>query len=77
MPAAPSSQIALPARYRVLRHIANGGMAAVCAAADELLGRAVAIKVLAAALAADDSRRASASRARPEPPRASATTPTS
>jgi serine/threonine-protein kinase len=47
----------LPERYRVLRHIANGGMAAVYAAADEVLGREVAIKVLSPALAADDSAR--------------------
>ena len=39
-------RIALPARYRVVRHIANGGMASVWAAEDELLGRLVAVKVL-------------------------------
>jgi hypothetical protein len=55
----PSKQLQsdLPARYRVLRHIAHGGMAAVYAAADEVLGRDVAIKVLSPALAADDSAR--------------------
>jgi serine/threonine protein kinase len=48
----PSSvQIPLPSRYRLGGHIANGGMAAVWAADDELLGRPVAIKVLAAHLA--------------------------
>src|SRR5918992_5793412 len=39
--------IALPDRYRVLRRIATGGMATVWAAQDEVLGREVAVKVLA------------------------------
>src|SRR5918998_4921455 len=39
--------IALPERYRVLRRIATGGMATVWAAQDEVLGREVAVKVLA------------------------------
>jgi serine/threonine-protein kinase len=47
-------RIALPARYRVLRHIANGGMASVWAAEDELLGRLVAVKVLSPAYAQDE-----------------------
>jgi serine/threonine-protein kinase len=47
-------RIALPSRYRVIRHIADGGMASVWAAQDELLGRIVAVKVLAPAYAADD-----------------------
>jgi eukaryotic-like serine/threonine-protein kinase len=47
-------RIALPSRYRVVRHIADGGMAAVWAAQDELLGRLVAVKVLSPAYAADD-----------------------
>jgi serine/threonine protein kinase len=47
-------RIALPARYRVIRHIADGGMAAVWAAQDELLGRLVAVKVLAPAYASDE-----------------------
>lgn len=51
-------RIELPPRYRVLRHVATGGMASVYAAADEVLGREVAVKVLAAALGADDSSRA-------------------
>ncbi len=46
--------IALPARYRVVRHIANGGMASVWAAEDELLGRLVAVKVLSPAYAQDE-----------------------
>ena len=50
-------RIDLPARYRVLRHIATGGMASVYAAEDELLGREVAVKVLAEALGADDDAR--------------------
>jgi hypothetical protein len=47
-------RIALPARYRVVRHIANGGMASVWLAEDELLGRLVAVKVLAAGYAEDE-----------------------
>jgi eukaryotic-like serine/threonine-protein kinase len=47
-------RIALPSRYRVARHIADGGMASVWAARDELLGRVVAVKVLSPAYAADD-----------------------
>ena len=49
--------IELPERYRPLRHIANGGMAAVWAAEDCLLGREVAIKVLAAHLAENERAR--------------------
>jgi serine/threonine-protein kinase len=47
-------RIALPTRYRVVRHIANGGMASVWLAEDELLGRLVAVKVLAAGYAEDE-----------------------
>src|SRR3954454_12523489 len=55
----PSSEvrIQLPDRYRVVRHIANGGMAAVWAAEDALLGRLVAVKVLAPGFAADPAAR--------------------
>jgi eukaryotic-like serine/threonine-protein kinase len=47
-------RIALPTRYRVVRHIANGGMASVWLAEDELLGRLVAVKVLSPGLAQDE-----------------------
>ena len=42
-------------RYRVVRHLARGGMAEVYLGRDELLDRPVAIKVLVSELAADDS----------------------
>src|SRR3712207_5647070 len=50
-------RIDLPERYRVVRHVANGGMASVWAAEDSLLGRLVAVKVLAPHVAADASSR--------------------
>ncbi|MGZ4269080.1 MAG: protein kinase domain-containing protein [Solirubrobacteraceae bacterium] len=53
MPATQAS-VSLPSRYRVVRHIANGGMAGVWAAEDELLGRLVAVKVLSPAFASDE-----------------------
>ncbi|MEY2516372.1 MAG: eukaryotic-like serine/threonine-protein kinase [bacterium] len=53
-----ASQIQLPERYRVARHIASGGMASVWEAEDLLLGRVVAVKVLAAQYAADPGARA-------------------
>ena len=53
-----ASQIELPERYRVARHIASGGMASVWEAEDLLLGRTVAVKVLGAQFAADPSARA-------------------
>ncbi len=43
----------LPARYRLRRHIATGGMASVWCAEDLVLGRTVAIKVLAERFAHD------------------------
>jgi eukaryotic-like serine/threonine-protein kinase len=57
MPPVTQGRIALPDRYRVVGHIANGGMASVWAAEDELLGRLVAVKVLAPGYAADASAR--------------------
>jgi serine/threonine-protein kinase len=54
---AVSQQVELPPRYRVVRHIANGGMATVWAAEDSLLERLVAVKVLAPGYAADPAAR--------------------
>ena len=51
---ATEHRISLPNRYRVLRHVASGGMASVWAAQDELLDRLVAVKVLAPAYAEDE-----------------------
>jgi len=47
----------LPARYRVIRHVANGGMASVWEAHDDLLDRAVAVKLLAPHLSEDERAR--------------------
>jgi serine/threonine-protein kinase len=52
---ATKPRISLPARYRVIGHVANGGMASVWAAEDELLSRTVAVKILSAGFAADPS----------------------
>ncbi|MGH2949364.1 MAG: serine/threonine-protein kinase, partial [Solirubrobacteraceae bacterium] len=57
MPPVSAARISLPDRYRVVRHIANGGMASVWEAHDELLGRPVAVKVLASHLSEDDRAR--------------------
>lgn len=43
----------LPERYEIRRHIASGGMASVWCAEDQVLGRTVAIKVLAERFAHD------------------------
>src|SRR3954447_259608 len=52
-----SQQVDLPPRYRVVRHIANGGMATVWAAEDSLLERLVAVKGLAPGYAVDEAAR--------------------
>ena len=57
MPPASTARITLPDRYRIVRHIANGGMAGVWEATDQLLGRSVAVKVLASHLSEDDRAR--------------------
>src|SRR5947208_15177589 len=46
--------VRLPERYRVTRRIGSGGMATVYACEDQVLGRLVAVKVLAPAFAADE-----------------------
>src|SRR3954464_13418403 len=51
---ATTHSISLPERYRVTRRIAAGGMATVYACEDQVLGRLVAVKVLAPQFAADD-----------------------
>ena len=58
VPPVSAARIRLPDRYKVVRHIANGGMAGVWEAHDELLDRAVAVKVLAQHLSEDDRARA-------------------
>src|SRR4051812_44012810 len=57
VPPLSTSRISLPDRYRVVRHVANGGMASVWEAHDELLDRPVAVKVLASHLGEDESAR--------------------
>jgi serine/threonine-protein kinase len=52
-----TARITLPDRYRIVRHIANGGMASVWEAHDELLNRRVAVKVLATHLGEDERAR--------------------
>jgi serine/threonine-protein kinase len=52
-PAEPAPPFSLPDRYRVKRHLANGGMASVWCAEDQQLDRSVAIKVLAQRFAHD------------------------
>jgi eukaryotic-like serine/threonine-protein kinase len=48
-------RVNLPERYRVIGHIASGGMASVWEAEDVVLGRTVAVKVLSAGFAAETS----------------------
>src|SRR3954470_14802459 len=57
MPSVTPDRISLPDRYRVVRHIANGGMAGVWEAHDELLDRSVAVKLLATHLSEDERAR--------------------
>jgi serine/threonine protein kinase len=52
MPPTPQT-IRLPDRYRVVRHLANGGMASVWLVEDRVLGRPVAVKVLADQIVGD------------------------
>ena len=51
---AEPTDLRLPDRYRVRRRLASGGMASVWCADDLVLGRAVAVKVLAERFAHDD-----------------------
>src|SRR3954465_1608091 len=57
VPPVSPARISLPDRYRVVRHVANGGMAGVWEAHDELLDRSVAVKVLATPLSEDERAR--------------------
>src|SRR4051812_12937589 len=57
VPPVSTARIKLPDRYRVVRHVANGGMASVWEAHDELLDRSVAVKLLASHLSEDERAR--------------------
>jgi eukaryotic-like serine/threonine-protein kinase len=47
--------VSMPERYELIRHIANGGMASVWCAEDKVLGRRVAVKLLAERFAHDQT----------------------
>ena len=47
--------VTMPERYELIRHVANGGMASVWCAEDRVLGRRVAIKLLAERFAYDQT----------------------
>src|SRR5690349_14708881 len=57
VPPVSPARISLPSRYRVIGHLANGGMASVWEAHDELLKRDVAVKLLAPHLGEDERAR--------------------
>src|SRR5436305_4734874 len=51
-------RVSLPDRFELLNHVANGGMASVWAAEDRVLGRTVAVKLLAEQFLDDEPAKA-------------------